>query len=110
MLMSSLIGFVGPSAVSMSLIYPFPRRSPDRALGILLQPEPRPSGVRIRAGEGSLVLNKGLGSKTSPLRGRMVGSVALDRGEAHLKKVRAALTLGIPSSTAETSLYLSSSE
>src|SRR5215217_7609115 len=31
--MSSLIGFVGPSAVSMSLIYPFPRRSPDRALG-----------------------------------------------------------------------------
>src|SRR5215207_9070756 len=31
--MSSPIGFVGPSAVSMSLIYPFPRRSPDRALG-----------------------------------------------------------------------------
>jgi hypothetical protein len=87
-----------------------PSTSLEDALGILLQPEPRPSGVRIRAGEGSLVLNKGLGSKTSPLRGRMVGSVALDRGEAHLKKVRAALTLGIPSSTAETSLYLSSSE
>ena len=32
MLMSSQTGFVGPSAISMCLIYLFPRRSLDRAL------------------------------------------------------------------------------
>ena len=54
MLMSSLIGFVGPSAVSMSLIYPFPRRSPDRALGneseqrrTTIEAQARSDGLRL---------------------------------------------------------------
>src|SRR5215203_4084295 len=57
--MSSPTGFVGPSAVSMSLIYLFPRRSPDRALGNgvasaaieafsrILAGELGPSGIRV---------------------------------------------------------------
>jgi hypothetical protein len=52
--MSSLIGFVGPSAVSMSLIYPFPRRSPDRALGneseqrrTTIEAQARSDGLRL---------------------------------------------------------------
>jgi transposase len=55
-LMSSLIGFVGPSAVSMSLIYPFPRRSPDRALDqmsdMLIPNKDQPSLYKARPGDG----------------------------------------------------------
>src|SRR5215208_1937963 len=50
--MSSPIGYARSSAVLMSLTYPFPKRSPDRALGLLLMYQT--ISLFANVGEGTL--------------------------------------------------------
>ena len=75
MLMSSLIGFVGPSAVSMSLIYPFPRRSPDRALGneseqrrTTIEAQARSDGLRLLRSINDTQAHGQEGARADPTR------------------------------------------